>query len=247
MTTIKKGSKGDDVKIWQRFLAGKKYNITIDGVFGPKTESATKEYQKKNGYDITGIVGDTLWLVVDKLIPIVWGKRVTKPFINKVFEISNILDVEPNWLMACMAFESGKTFSPSIRNAAGSGATGLIQFMPQTAAALGTTTDKLSKMSAVSQLEYVLRYFEPSAGRLKNLEDVYMAILWPAGVGKSLNYVLFDKADVKYPKRYVQNAGLDIDRNGKVTKGEAANKVRQTLTAGFAEKEVLLINPDTWS
>lgn len=41
--------------------------------------------------------------------------------------------------MAAMAFESGETFSPSIKNAAGSGAVGLIQFMPSTAKALGTS------------------------------------------------------------------------------------------------------------
>ena len=36
-------------------------------------------------------------------------------------------------LMAVMSFETGGTFNPNIRNAAGSGATGLIQFMPSTA------------------------------------------------------------------------------------------------------------------
>ena len=41
-------------------------------------------------------------------------------------------------LMAVMSFETGGTFNPGIRNAAGSGATGLIQFMPSTAAGLGT-------------------------------------------------------------------------------------------------------------
>ena len=38
--------------------------------------------------------------------------------------------------MAVMSFETGGTFDPGIRNAAGSGATGLIQFMPSTAAGL---------------------------------------------------------------------------------------------------------------
>ena len=45
----------------------------------------------------------------------------------------------PDFLLACMAFESGMSFCSSIRNAA-SGATGLIQFMPSTARGLGTTT-----------------------------------------------------------------------------------------------------------
>jgi hypothetical protein len=162
-----------------------------------------------------------------------WGKKVTKEFRDKVVHICDELGTDPNFLMAAMAFESGETFSPSIRNAAGSGAVGLIQFMPSTAAALGTTPEELSSMSPEVQLNYVLKYFTPNAGRLKNLEDVYMAILWPAGVGKPMDYVLFDKNDPAHPKRYIQNAGLDFNKDGKITKAEAGNKVRKKLEKGL--------------
>jgi hypothetical protein len=47
---------------------------------------------------------------------------------------------------------------PSKPNAAGSGATGLIQFMPKIAKDLGTTTSALAKMSAEEQLVYVEKY-----------------------------------------------------------------------------------------
>ena len=57
--------------------------------------------------------------------------------------------------MACMAWESGETFSPTIRNGAGSSMIGLIHFMPTTAKSLGTSTEALSKMTAVEQLDYV--------------------------------------------------------------------------------------------
>lgn len=122
-----------------------------------------------------------------------WGKRVSKLFRDRVQQIGVSLGVDPNFLMACMAFESGRTFSPSIENAAGSGAVGLIQFMPGTAQALGTTTSKLKGMSAVEQLDFVEKYFKPRAGKLKTLEDVYMTILWPAAIGKPSSYVLFDR------------------------------------------------------
>lgn len=135
--------------------------------------------------------------------------------------------------MACMAFESGETFSPSIANAAGSGAVGLIQFMPGTAAALGTTTESLVAMDAVEQLEWVRRYFRPWRGRLKTLEDVYMAILWPRGVGKPDDYVLFAKNNQNYPRRYLQNAGLDFNSDGLITKKEAAAAVRKKLDKGL--------------
>jgi hypothetical protein len=168
-----------------------------------------------------------------------WGKKVTAAFSKKVTEIADSLGTDPNFLMACMAFESGESFSASVKNAAGSGAVGLIQFMPSTAQALGTTTAKLAAMSAVSQLDFVEKYFRPSKGKLKSLEDVYMAILWPAAVGKPLSFVLFSKSDTKHPKRYIQNAGLDFDKDGVITKAEAANKVRKKLEKGMQPGFVL--------
>ena len=162
-----------------------------------------------------------------------WGKKVSKPFQDRVKEIAANLQTDPSFLMACMAFESGGTFSPSIRNAAGSGAVGLIQFMPTTAQALGTTSRQLAAMSAVKQLDYVEKYFVGRRGRLKTLEDVYMTILWPAAVGKPLSFVLFDKEDPNHPRRYIQNAGLDFNRDGKITKEEAANRVQRKLEEGL--------------
>lgn len=56
MTVLKKGSKGESVKTLQEFL-----KIAVDGDFGPKTESAVKSYQKKNGLVADGIVGPKTW------------------------------------------------------------------------------------------------------------------------------------------------------------------------------------------
>jgi len=160
-----------------------------------------------------------------------WGNRVSAVFREVVFDTSDQLGVDPNHLMACMAFESAETFRPDIRNAAGSGATGLIQFMPSTAKGLGTTTDALAAMSAEEQLQYVRLYFKPYAGRLKTLADVYMAILWPAGIGKPENWVLWDKEN--RPTTYRQNAGLDVNKDGSITKAEAAAKVKAALDRGM--------------
>ena len=132
-----------------------------------------------------------------------------------------------------MAFESGGSFQADARNAAGSGAVGLIQFMPQTAAALGTTTEALAVMTAEDQLDYVQRYFRPSAGRLRTLGDLYMAILWPAAIERPDDWVLFDRTDPAHPARYVQNAGLDLDRDGRITRGEACARVRARLDEGL--------------
>ncbi len=105
--------------------------------------------------------------------------------------------------------------------------------MPQTAAALGTTTEALAGMTAEDQLDCVRRYFWPHRGRLKTLGDLYMAILWPAGIGKPNGYVLFDRADPDHPARYVQNAGLDLDRDGRITRSEACARIDARLAEGL--------------
>ena len=138
--------------------------------------------------------------------------------------------------MACMHWESGGTFRADVRNAAGSGAAGLIQFMPSTARALGTTTAALAKMTPEDQLNYVYKYFRPYAGRLRNLGDLYMAILWPKGVGQSDSYVLFDRS--KMPTTFRQNAGLDVNKDGLVTRAECLVKVQERLTRGLRKENV---------
>lgn len=157
-----------------------------------------------------------------------WGAKVSAAFRERVRWIGDDLQIDPNFLMACMAWESGRSFRPDVKNMAGSGATGLIQFMPATARALGTTVEALAKKSAEDQLNEVWKYFKPFKGRLTTLGDVYCAILWPAAVGKSDDYVLFSKGIT-----YRQNAGLDTDKNGVVTKREAVAKVAALLDEGL--------------
>lgn len=165
---------------------------------------------------------------------IAWGAKVSPTFRDRVRWIGETLNVDPNYLMACMAWETGEKFTANVKNMAGSGATGLIQFMPSTAVALGTSTAKLAKMTAEDQLNYVYKYFRPYSGRLRNLGDVYMAILWPKAVGQSDDYVLWDKQ--KSPTTFRQNAGLDTNKNGKVTRAECVQKIQDKLTKGLLPK-----------
>lgn len=162
---------------------------------------------------------------------IAWGAKVSGAFKEKVIQVCNSLDMVPDYLMSCIAFETGETFSSSIKNAAGSGATGLIQFMPATAKGLGTTTEKLAKMAPVQQLDYVKRYFFPYRHKLKKLEDVYMAILYPAAVGKPITHTLFEEGK----KTYSQNKGFDVNRDGKITLKEISAKVRQKYEKGLGK------------
>ena len=56
MQTIKKGSKGNAVKVWQIIIGA-----AADGIFGSGTESATKTWQSNHGLAADGIVGKMSW------------------------------------------------------------------------------------------------------------------------------------------------------------------------------------------
>lgn len=56
MKTIKKGSKGNAVKVWQIIIGA-----AADGIFGSGTESATKTWQSNHGLTADGIVGKMSW------------------------------------------------------------------------------------------------------------------------------------------------------------------------------------------
>jgi len=154
-------------------------------------------------------------------------ENTTDEFRQKVIQIAANLEIDPNFLMAIMSFESGASFSPAKKNAAGSGAVGLIQFMPSTARGLGTTTAQLAAMTAVRQLDFVEKYFMPFKGRLRTIEDAYMAVLFPKAIGKGSSFVLFKRPSTQY----TQNRGLDLNGDGVITVAEAASRVKQRLGA----------------
>ena len=170
------------------------------------------------------------------LLTLAWGAKVSPEFRDKVRAISARLRCDASDLMTCMAWESGRSFSAAVKNMAGSGATGLIQFMPTTAQALGTSTTALAGMTAVEQLDWVEKYFQPYKGKLNNLADLYMAILWPAGVGKPMEYVLWDK-DTR-PTTYRQNAGLDANKDEVITKAECSAKLYAMKAEGQRAENV---------
>lgn len=56
MTTLKLGSRGVDVKTLQS-----KLNLLADGIFGPMTEEAVRDFQKSHSLTVDGIVGPKTW------------------------------------------------------------------------------------------------------------------------------------------------------------------------------------------
>lgn len=140
-------------------------------------------------------------------------KDNTAEFIGMVRQYSKMLNIEPDWLMQVMYKETGGTFDPAIKNFAGSKAIGLIQFMPETAKDLDTSSLQLSKMGNVQQLYFVYKYLLPYKNRMKTFGDVYLAVFYPAAIGKPDSYLL-----PKYVTR--QNKGLDLNKDGRISKKE---------------------------
>lgn len=204
----------------------------VDGIWGAKSQTAlTQCIAAGKGGNIVG-----------QQLDIAWSAKVSPAFAARVRKMAAELKIPDevingqtvtgaDKLMACMAFESGETFSPTIKNGAGAPYYGLIQFGAAAAKDCGTTVDALIKLTAEQQLEYVYLYFKPLTGKLRTVSDLYMKILWPAAVGKPENYVLWTKTD--RPTTYLQNKGLDINKDEVITKAEAASKVTEKLMRGL--------------
>jgi hypothetical protein len=113
--------------------------------------------------------------------------------------------------------ESESGISSTVLNKAGSGATGLIQFMPATARGLGTSTEALAKMSAVEQLDYVEKYLRQAKsiagiGKDESIDGgtLYALVFMPAHAKK-------DTLAVKGSGAYMANSGLDLNGDNRIT------------------------------
>ena len=159
-----------------------------------------------------------------------WASKAKKygldhKFFAKVVAISKDLKCDPNELLGVMNSECG--LNASARNSNG-GATGLIQFMPRTAKALGTSTDKLAKMSAYDQLDYVAKFFKMNKKTYKmgdgpmSAGDLYSLVFLP---GRANREVLTSSGELYYRA----NAGLDMDGDGKITKADLNRRVHKFM------------------
>ena len=192
----------------------------LDGVMGPMTRKAAAQF---------AAIGQKYKDVLDK--PDNTSARnidtstIQDPDFNKKLDkVADALGVSSKDLIAIFKQESGG--DPKAVNTL-SGATGLIQFMPNTARSLGTTTDELRDMSGVEQLDYVYKYFKmvgvkPGMG----LGDLYMAVFMPKYVGAPDDTQLgVNGAEGFSGKVYAQNKGLDRDRDGVITVADVKNSV----------------------
>ena len=59
---LRQGNQGDGVRMLQEALDGLGIEVgPVDGVFGPKTERAVRDFQRAAGIDVDGIAGPMTW------------------------------------------------------------------------------------------------------------------------------------------------------------------------------------------
>ncbi|AZA54735.1 L,D-transpeptidase [Chryseobacterium sp. G0201] len=261
--TTEMRKKGDDFKEGSEqeyFLEIEYAGQSVDSEVINVNDSAPK-IKVETGVSTSGVKQKTVQkqqgtcICQEQYKDLIWGGKVSCEFRKKVVEISQ--DLWPNNhmkmannLMACMAWETGESFSPSAKNPESS-ATGLIQFMADTAKDLGTTTSALSHMSAVKQLDYVKKYFENIRNKDYEFVDLYLRILYPASMGKPDNHIVFskngkglDKNDKNYNgriKAYRVNSGFDTNpkygnNDEMVTKEEIKKSIQIYIEKGKQNK-----------
>lgn len=150
------------------------------------------------------------------------GLDLSDVFYNKIIRISKDINCNPNDLMGIINLETAGTFDPSIKNSIG--ATGLIQFLPDTkdqgdlVIRVGKRISELEKMSAEEQLDYVEKYLKSYIKEkdIKGRVDgatLYSLVFWPDAANKNDNYIIANEGS----KVYEQNPLLDKDKNPNVT------------------------------
>lgn len=61
LSVLRKGSKGEEVKTLQRLMNCFGHNLSVDGDFGSRTNSALRSYQQSNNLEVDGICGTNSW------------------------------------------------------------------------------------------------------------------------------------------------------------------------------------------
>jgi hypothetical protein len=81
--TVRRGSKGEDVKYVQKMLYKLGYNLGsygIDGDYGRQTEAAVKEFQRDHGLNQDGIAGPMTIETLEKATAQIEGRPIDKSY-----------------------------------------------------------------------------------------------------------------------------------------------------------------------
>jgi len=233
----------------------------VDGKFGPRTSAALsafiKDYNLQGRSNIldAGLAKSLDDVVsgaiprVQKLTPVntpaqktVAGKALVggvkksgaalkePEFMKRLQQVSDRLGIEKEVLLKVMKFESG--LDPQAVNSM-SKATGLIQFMPRTAAGLGTSVEELYNMTATDQLNFVEKYYKQNGVKPgATVGDLYILTFMPAAANKPDNFVLGNVNggrvfNLDAGRVYAQNKIFDQNGDGIFTKADVVNTINQ--------------------
>lgn len=111
------GSQGSDVTELQKLLNKNGYNLSVDGIFGSKTQAAVKDYQQKNNLAVDGIAGTNTWGALTKAgtpAPTQTAKPATtaKPFEYGAYKPSDAVTQAQQLLNQQLAQKPGAYQSP---------------------------------------------------------------------------------------------------------------------------------------
>ena len=116
--------------------------------------------------------------------------RISPELAAGIEQTARAVGTDPRWLAGLISLETAGTFDPAVRNRV-SKAVGLIQATKTTAERLGTTTNELAELSAVSQLRYVRAYLDavrlgkwpddPRPFPLDTLQRLAFSVFWLPG------------------------------------------------------------------
>lgn len=194
----------------------------VDGMMGPYTRRAAEKFP-----EISKKYKDVLARPDNVLAGDIDVSAIQDPDFNKKLDkVADKLGIDSNSIMAVIKHESKG--NPAAVNPY-SGATGLIQFMPDTARRLGTSVEELKKMSAVDQLDYVYKYYKMVGVRPgMDAGDLYVATFMPAALGKGDHHILGQRGAPGFSGAvYRQNAPLDRNKNGQITVADIKNSVNR--------------------
>lgn len=174
------------------------------------------------------------------------GIENTSPsFRAKLVESAKVLGIDPDQLATVISFETGGTFSPTVRNPA-SRCVGLIQWCRDAAIQMAKTDnlsmtgeqalDWLATKSAEQQLDYVVRYYQGWLKGRTNLtmEQAYLIVFAPAFAFRPMSSVAYKGGT----KEYEQNKGLDVDKDGNLSVGDIASKIQAHYRLGQSRPRV---------
>lgn len=150
-------------------------------------------------------------------------------FEQKVRWIAQQLGINPNWLMLVMWIES--RLNPIAENPI-TGATGLIQFMPSTALAYGTSVEALRKMSNLQQLDYVYKYLRVYKNRMKTFVDTYLAVFFPVAMGQAQDFIIHAR-NLSAEQVAKANKIYDLNLDGHITVAEIRDSLAKFIPASF--------------